>query len=105
MYGKLQRLKASDPTTGKRRRREEKRREGEKREEERKEKREEKRREERRKEEIVWKDAAAEGTRPQASWSEPARTNNVSPGCDLKRRAGHFSGFRHLPRARMKIRR
>ena len=64
MYGKLQRLKASDPTTGKRRRREEK---GEKRGEERKEKREEKRREERGKEEIVWKDAAAEGTRPRAS--------------------------------------
>ena len=49
LYGKLQRLKASDPTTGKRRRREEKRRE------------------ERGKEEIVWKDAAAEGTRPRAS--------------------------------------
>ena len=65
LYGKLQRLKASDPTTGKRRRREEKRRE--EREEERKEKREEKRREERGKEEIVWKDAAAEGTRPRAS--------------------------------------
>ena len=57
MYGKLQRLKASDPTTGKRRRREEKRRE----------ERGRKEGEKRGKEEIVWKDAAAEGTRPRAS--------------------------------------